>query len=215
MTVSFRGLWEDSLDCAILNSCCYLDSCNAQLSWHYYTQSDTALKLFGYESPSNFILPKPAGLDALMWRGKSFQSRDELLWRAAPSFLSRIPTRDGFYSEDPMVCILEYPISVGASWTYRDSGKPWRMDRQVMLEKELSVEAGKFPVFQVEMLYDRDNDGHWDDDIHIIDHFASEGLIRREILIDSIHVISPQGIRTGGLFRVLDVYELARYELNE
>lgn len=214
VTVSYHGTWDDSLERFVLNSFCCHEDCRDHTSWHHYTQNDTALLLLGYKSPVNQILPKPAQKAQLSWMGATYSSMAGLLSQVAPSPLWRTPAMDSVHIEDPMIQVLKYPLVPGAQWTYRDSGNPWKIDREVIFQKQLSVSAGSFSVYEIQMTFDMDNDGDWDQNIHITDHFAQQGLIRREIFIDSVVVVSPDGTLPDQLIRYLDVYELNRFRVN-
>lgn len=213
VTVSYQGLWGDSLEYSVLNSYCR-DGCEDHTAWHYYTQNDSGLFLFGYESPVNVIAPKITPHLVSSLGGKTFISNDAFFIHSAPAVLPQIPVSDSIYIENPMVRVLEYPLHQGASWTYRDSGNPWRMDREVVFSEELMLENDSFLAFEIVTHYDKNHDGVWDEDLYIKDHFAAEGLVRREIFMDSIFVMSEDGSFTKELKQLVDVYELSRYRLN-
>ncbi|MCF7903773.1 MAG: hypothetical protein K9M49_01350 [Candidatus Marinimicrobia bacterium] len=214
VTVSFQGLWGDSMEYCVLNGSSCLEGCDEHSSWHYYTQNDTGLLLFGYKSSVNLAIPKGAHPARYKWGGQSFNSRDELLSLTAPSFLAWVPARDTITLEDPMVKALEYPIYEGANWTYRDSGSPWRMEREVLYTEDVLVDGDSFSAYVIRTHFDRDHDGTQDNDVYIVDHFTRAGLARRKIFIDSVLVFTPQGLPTGQYIQIEDLYELDRVKIN-
>lgn len=138
----------------------------------------------------------PAGTSFAI-NGQRFGSSQELL--AAFPVLGYGSARSvtELYVENPPAMVLAYPLAEGSHWTYRQSGNPWRIDRRVTGWGPIETPAGKFSAFEVEALYDIDNDGVWDSNIAAIDHVAPEGLVRREISIQNVQVSDEQGAVIG------------------
>jgi hypothetical protein len=114
---------------------------------------------------------------------------------------------DSIIFEDPPVRCLEYPLRVGAQWTYREAGNPWHMDKKVLRKRRFEVEAGDFSCFEIRWLYDFDNDGSWDEDIWITDYMSSIGLVDRRIFVGGSAESDEYGNELG-FIDSFDEYEL-------
>ena len=149
------------------------------------------------------VAPKRIRAGPIVFKGKSFNSIQELVrtFERGP-LLSRV-WADSLIFEDPPIKTLHYPLEVGATWTYRLSGQPWRMDKKVIAKDIVAVPAGQFFCFEIQWLYDLDADGQWDEDITIYDEIGSIGLVRRQIIITG----SKRNDEHGNPIRHFDVIQ--------
>ncbi|MCH7852562.1 MAG: hypothetical protein IIC41_07255, partial [Candidatus Marinimicrobia bacterium] len=118
------------------------------------------------------------------------------------------------YIEDPPLMVLQYPLEQDTTWTYRYAHDPWRIDKVVIGEEEVTVPAGTFKCINVKWLYDIDNDGEWDTEIIIEDYFGDVGLVKREVTVIGMISINEPG-EIVGYFDAMDRYTLEAVSLEE
>ena len=157
----------------------------------YYRQEDDGLYLIGYQGFGTFAIPKesPEMMPAV---GSLIAGRKFATFRALSAWLqldilggARVAS-DSIYYEDLPVKILHYPPDVGSSWTYREANNPWRIDKFIEGQVEVTVPAGTYDCFTVRWLYDFHSDGEWDTDIVVVDYIGKLGLVRRETIITGV-----------------------------
>jgi hypothetical protein len=145
--------------------------------------------------------------------GRQFNSVDEIL-AAIERTLAPFPTAAGRGDlEDPPVKSLQYPLTIGSQWTRRTTGNPWRIDKQVTGQEQITVPAGEFDAFQIKWLYDLDADGNWDEEVTYVDYVADVGLVKRVISISGIEITSPWG-DSAGYAEFTEVIQLTGYNID-
>lgn len=108
---------------------------------------------------------------------------------------------------DPPLKSLQFPMRVGSQWTYRPPGNPWLIDKRINSEGPVEVPAGSFQAYEVQWLYDIDEDGSYDEQIDLRDQISYEGLLDRTLLITGIVMMDESG-DTLGTFDIMDKWEL-------
>lgn len=189
------------------------DTTNTYTGKHYYKNDDEGLYIYAY-IPSGTIYPRKQEKTSIFFKGMEFDDFHQLsnfVHQLSPN--SRI-LLDSIRFEVPPVKTLQYPIEIGAQWTYREDNDPWRMDKLVADQKIVELEIGTFDCYEIKWLYDFDHDGIWDDDIWIIDYLSTKGLIQRNITILRIIEMTTYG-STGRYFDGFDIYTLTELNVEE
>ncbi|MCD6250225.1 MAG: hypothetical protein J7J98_07855 [candidate division Zixibacteria bacterium] len=192
----FEETWFD-LDQVTLNN---------STTWYHVTND--GLYLVGYDGPGNII---PASLSTsyrYRFGGREFESVSELLGQVEGTGVALSPRE--LIVEDPPKLGLEYPISIGAEWVFREDD-PWRIEKQIHDFEIISVPAGNFGCFVVSWLEDTNNDGSFNDNLVFLDYIAEEGLVRRSILMANVLVVDEHGNELG-FIDITDEYELVAWE---
>ncbi len=171
-------------------------------SYSYYTQSSGWLYLQGY-IPSSLIDPQPAGQSQSFRLGeRTFRSLQDAI-RLLEEPISTTAT-DSITREYPPLTIIKYPLATGDQWTFRQSGRPWRIDKR-------TGESGWDPQFglwyyEVRWLYDMNGDGVWDSDIIVTDRISVKGILRRRFDLLNLEVITENSPEAVGYVDVCDEY---------
>lgn len=166
-------------------------------SWSYYNNQREGLYFYAYEGASN--LP-PAQLSSgyrIYFKGKYFRDLIEFIQRLELALVFQPPLPTQLIYEIPPLKAIEYPLRIGAQWTYRPRGEPWRIDKQVVGKTFLRVPVGSFSCWVIKWLYDLDDDQVWDNDIQFLDYLSSSGIVKRSILIKNIVLIDEFGNQIG------------------
>lgn len=164
-------------------------------STSYYKNRDDGLYLLGYSAGGvGDYFPKRTTRGRYLLNGTRFSSIDDMM---AMFHFASIHTfgyqDDSLYFEQPPVKAIAYPLEVNRRWIYRESGRPWRIEKEVTGRRTLSVPAGEYDAYRIRWWYDIDDDGNWDDNISIVDFVAQIGLIKRTISIHGIEEVAPGG----------------------
>lgn len=159
---------------------------------YYYNNKEDGLYLYGYKGFGHFgfpvIIPKTLEKGErqvnIFFKGMYFNS----VWELLDLFQQELPVHyavrsDSIILEEPPVKVLHYPLETGVSWTYRTSGNPWRIDKHVEGEEQITVPAGEFVCYKIKWLYDIDDNGEWDTDIFTEDYIGQEGLVQRQMTL--------------------------------
>ena len=174
----------------------------------WYHVAGDGLYLAGYDGAGNIIPAATAASYRYRFGGRTFGSVSELLGIVEGTGTALSPRE--LVVENPPKLGLEYPIEIGAEWTFRENN-PWHIEKQINDFEIISVPAGDFGCFVVRWLEDTDNDGSFNDNLVFFDYIAEEGLIKRSILIANVLVIDEQGNELG-FIDITDVYELVAWE---
>ncbi|MFB0515080.1 MAG: hypothetical protein ACETWG_00565 [Candidatus Neomarinimicrobiota bacterium] len=163
----------------------------------YYNNTDEGLYLYAYEPGGLLVLPKTQTSGRILFKGRTFGSVRELSAYLQAALPLRFVMNDSIYFEDPPVKVLQYPLKVGAIWTFREAENPWRIDKQVLAEEDFQAPAGEFSCYKIQWLYDFDEDEQWDEDITVFDYIAPEGLVYREITLTGSVWMDEYGNKMG------------------
>jgi hypothetical protein len=168
----------------------------------YYSFSSNSLFLHGYLGGS-LIIPGRPGLahgdhlqrDQLSFvvAGRSFRTMRDLERYVEEPLFAAHP--DTIIREYPPLLGIRYPLVTGDQWTYRPTGRPFRIDKRTGpagLDRALGLRY-----YEVRWMYDIDGNGEWDDFISLVDRISSRGLIRRTVDIRNIRVYNLWGEEVG------------------
>jgi hypothetical protein len=162
----------------------------------YYVALSHGLYLVDRTGPCTDVTPKLGSGVSYHWGGRVFHSVEELFGSLGdgPALAASDP-----YEYLDYVC-LQYPLHVGAKWTYLYMESPTlRIDHRVVDWRRREVPAGSFDCFTIQWLWDLDADGVWDDLIEKYDYIAAEGLVKRtlrlrDVIIYDYHSPYPVGM---------------------
>jgi hypothetical protein len=173
----------------------------------YYESNEKGFFLHGYLSYGGTIAPKRSPLNQrFMFKGNAAPSISEFVWRITRPY--EVSPLDTIRREYPPLMVLQFPLDVGTAWTFRGPGSYIHIDKKVIGRVDVAAAGNTYNCFEVQWLYDMDNDGVTDTDLTVIDCIASEGLIQRTIQFSNIVIAtseSPEGI---GLIDSRQVYLL-------
>ncbi len=163
-------------------------------SFSYYKNQDDGLHLFAYSRGGvGDYFPKPVGSVRYVLNGQQFPSLASLPGGALVSGHMDTPPEDSLFFEVPPVKALAYPLETGRRWIYRESGEPWRIEKEITDFVRITVPAGEYDAYRIRWWYDINDDGRWDENIRIVDFISRIGLIQRTIQISGIEEVSPGG----------------------
>jgi len=111
---------------------------------------------------------------------------------------------DTIIREIPPLKTIQYPLTTGDQWTFRAAGSLFRIDKLVGQERYGPVNGMLFRYFEVNWLYDFDNDGAWDENIRVTDFISDKGLVKRTVELKDIIVTGPGGPDPIGLLDAKD-----------
>ena len=185
-----------------------LDQVTLSNSTTWYHVANDGLYLAGYDGAGNIIPAATAVSHRFRFGGREFASVSELLGMVEGTGTALSPRE--IIVENPPKLGLEYPIAIGAEWTFREN-EPWHIEKQIHDFEIISVPAGEFGCFVVRWLEDTDNDGSFNDNLVFFDYIAEEGLIKRSILMANVLVIDEHGNELG-FIDITDEYELVAWE---
>jgi len=178
----------------------------------YFGETEEGLYYYAYSSPPyTKVTPlkiKPNGY--FYFKGRRFNTVQEifsLIKEGVEAFAKR---SNGIIYENPPLKSLQYPLEVGSQWTYREPGNPLHMDKRISVRQNISVPAGDFDCFEIQWLYDIDEDGQWDDDIELFDYMSTTGLIKRSITIRDLIYIDYE---VGGMVDWSEEFVLTGYQV--
>ncbi len=184
------------------------------MSYNYYQQKSDGLFLVAYRDANALIvLPKTAGQTHILFKGRSYANIGQLV-NVLLNPSSMMKTSDSLYFEDAPVQAYKYPLKVGAQWTYRQYGHPFRIEKRIVDTETIATPAGSFHCFKIQFLYDMDQDQQWDEDLGITDLVAKEGIIKRSVVIKGVKQFDEEG-NLIDQYDFHETYTLIEYELKE
>jgi hypothetical protein len=149
------------------------------LSETFYSNRADGFYMHGYKSAGTMCLPKSNVANKILFKGYAFNNIREITDFLVQSIPLHKVSIDSLIIEQPPIKILDYPLKVGARWSYRLEHDPWRIDREVLATETVQVPAGKFVCYKIRFHYDFDNDGEWDENVVLTDYISSQGLVKR------------------------------------
>ncbi len=161
------------------------ESGNEYTDYAYYQNLEDGLYYTAYRG-AGFVIPKNAKNGAVSINGRRFQSVREFINTLTKQSTLQGISSDTLIYENPPLLSIQYPLEVGAQWTYRTAGNPWRIDKKVVGYAPVTVPAGTFMSFQIQWLIDLNDDGQWDDNIIFYDYISAKGLIKRDITLKNV-----------------------------
>jgi len=162
--------------------------------------NNTADGLFSYAYSGIGFTAAPAKRkvgDYLIFKNRRFENEQELMAFARELVNQASKTgADEITIENPPLKSLSYPLLVGRQWWYRENA-PWPMRKAVTRTTYRDVPAGRFWCWELQMLYDIDDDGDWDDDIIYYEYISPIGLIERSVTFTGIEYTDVLGDHLG------------------
>jgi len=172
-----------------------------QKKFDWYSNSDTALSLIAYSNAgaTQPVIPKIHGRQYI-----TFNELLSIIKSPGPgifSFSTSTPTDSIYYYEIPRQA-LAYPLAVNKRWV--ELIYPWYRERYVekIVIKSFQKQSLKCYVVKVD----------WPGfDIEFNDYISlDKGLVKREILADSIIITDPSHPDSGGFGRISNYSNLVR-----
>jgi hypothetical protein len=178
----------------------------------YYSNESDGFYIHAYAGLS-IILPKK-GFPILSFKNKSYQNMEHLLSTISYRFQYPVNSQiDSVYLEIPPLLVLPYPMQLGQSWNFRNSGDPYLIVKRVVDRETITTKSGRFTADVIQWLYDFDANGQWDDDITYLDYYSSVGLVKRSITFLNIALVD-QGGNAIGYVDFSEISELKSYIVN-
>ncbi|MDP2208193.1 MAG: hypothetical protein Q8K98_05375 [Bacteroidota bacterium] len=162
-------------------------------SFSYYIKTPEALYLYGY-SGGSLLAPKTNSSTKLIFHGKTFYNFQSLI-----DFIEQKVNHysDSVYIENPTPKVYQYPLQVGIKWTFRDYGKPFLIEKEVIDKEVIRTPAGNFNAYVIRWYYDMDMNQIYDPDIIVTEYLHAVGLVKRVFTIKDIMITtseSPEGM---------------------
>ena len=147
------------------------------ISHRYFSADSSGLYLHGYSGGGLYGPTAREGFAQYSFHGITSSSIRGLV----DAFLleANYLEADTIIREIPPLKTIQYPLTTGDQWTFRPADRPFRIDKLVGQEKYGSVNGMLFRYFEVNWLYDLNNDGVWDENIQLIDLISDKGLVYR------------------------------------
>ncbi|MCL6495121.1 MAG: hypothetical protein K6T54_10140 [Ignavibacterium sp.] len=167
----------------------------------WYINSDSGFYAIAYSNPgtSNFIIPKQ-----IFSSPESFKQLIKSIG-VAPAFYFSLPNSNQlsdsiqFYTYPRKV--LAYPLKIGSRWI--ELIEPFYRERFIRKQEIININGIEYNCYKVE--------ADWDFDISFNDYIdLSRGLIKREIISDSLRIISQNSPEPEGYFKLTSISELVR-----
>jgi hypothetical protein len=184
----------------------------------YYRNNDDGLFYCAYKegAGSGLFLPKISQNQKVRFGGMHFKNIVELSnYFQNLGILQKMNGDSIVYFDKPQKS-LAYPLKVGEIWNFREAGDPWKMEKTVTGRERVQTEAGYFDCFKIVTLYDRNDDGLWDDDIKYTDYVCEAGLVKRVFELKNVGMTVENDPSGGSVYSdVWDVYTLTEVNIEE
>jgi hypothetical protein len=178
----------------------------------YFSLDQNALWIHGYKGAGDLALPKRAHRPpAISLNGRSFASLRQLV-NALLGINPSVGT-DSLVREIPPLLSLRFPLTIGAEWTFRERGHPFRIDKKVVGDSGVTVAGIRYECAKVQWLYDLDGNGLWDTTTSIIDFVSPQGLLNRTIDITDAILTGSGSPDMIGTFNWKDEYTATTVDL--
>ena len=192
------------------------DTVSGDESYHTYNYFRNTPDGFYWQASSGIntrISPiKPHPDVFFLFRGQRYGSVREIFQTIEKTIrVARVAPYSLDYNDPPPVS-LRYPLAVGSQWSFRADCDPWCMDKKIISWKSLSVVAEEFSCYDIQWLWDMEDDGQWDDDIERHDYLAEIGLVARETIFRDIIATTVTG-DTLGIFDAWEAFYLTDYQV--
>jgi hypothetical protein len=208
-----RETLHDTLETYVFHETFTLHGYGVYHSENYFNNWSDGFYNFASYGVNDQLTPlKPGHQPSVYFKGRYFNTVREVFDWLKTGIESQARLVDSLEYEDPPLRCLAYPLTVGAQWTYRYPGNPWHMEKAVIGRANQTVPAGDFDCFEIQWLYDLNDDGTWDDDIDIFDQISQIGLVKRSITIRGIVLEDPWSPEPLGYFDAKEEYVLTDYQ---
>jgi hypothetical protein len=171
----------------------------------WYAHPDTAFLGIAATPPTHSGPPwKIARTTRLKFAGREFSSVRDLsryLYQTRNSHLTS--TYSGTVFLDPPKKLFVFPLTLGTSWISMTD--PWEVEREVVSEEWVHVQAGDFLTLKIEMRPDVEG-------LELYEWLSDEGSIKDSAHVDSITITDPTSPEPIGYGVAYDKYELLGYQ---
>lgn len=174
----------------------------------FYTKTKDGLYSVAYRTGAIMSYPKQVEPRRFIFHNQEYNDLQAFSQALQMGVMPLSEGEDSIYFESPPVQALAFPFKVGGEWDYRKADHPWHMGRKVVARTNLDVDSVSYDCYQVNTLYDMEDDGEWDDDIGVTDYYSAEGLIQRQIKVLGILEMDSQAGLTGRKINSYDRYVL-------
>lgn len=167
----------------------------------WYVNADSGLYSVAYSNPgaSQIIIPKqnPKSLEFFKQLIKSIGVSPNLNFNS--DYSNQLSDSIQYYTYPRKV--LAYPIKIGSQWI--ELIKPFYRSRFISKQEIININGTDYNCFKVE--------ADWGRNLIFNDYIdLSAGLIKREIISDSLEIISPNSPDPEGYLKISSVSELVR-----
>ncbi len=176
----------------------------------YYANQEDGLYFYAYEGPG-YVIPKVSPRKRIYFQGHFFSSVRELLRTLESAVDRHALSSDSLIYENPPLKALPYPLELGAEWTYRPPGRPWRIDKKVVGQEDIEVPSGKFRCHKIQWFIEIQDP----EKLEFFDYVGSAGLIRRHVVAKDLIVTSEDSPEPIGMYDVEEISDLSAFELKE
>lgn len=118
------------------------------------------------------------------------------------------------FIENPPLLDIQFPLGENSSWIYRNptEGRELKIEKYVAGRERLNVKGGDFDCYKIkwEYLYDERFNG-----MEVTEWIAREGLIKIQMVIDSLTLTKPSGETVAEGARYTDTYTLKKLDINQ
>ncbi|MGQ9798224.1 MAG: hypothetical protein ACUVRG_02870 [Ignavibacterium sp.] len=171
----------------------------------WYVNADSGLYAIAYSNPgaSQIIIPKqnPKSLESFKQLIKSIGVSPNFNFNS--DYSNQLSDSIQFYTYPRKV--LAYPIKIGSQWI--ELIEPFYRRRFISKQEIININGTDYNCFKVESHWAWD----WNWDLTYNDYIdVSAGLIKREIISDSLVIISPNSQYPEGYLKITSVSKLVR-----
>ena len=154
---------HDSISTFVLLDILYEDA-RSFPSEAYFNNKEDGLYFYAYKN-ANHAVPKATLSRKIHFKGRYFNSISEITSLITNVGWSNNSTDDSIRFENPPLKSLPRVYRIGDQWTYRENGKPFRIDKKIVGKELLQTHGGNFECYKVQWLIDFDDNGQWDEEI--------------------------------------------------
>ena len=159
-------------------------------SKEYYNKSNNSFICYAYDNSENFT-PKNNN------KKIKFKFNDKLYDNIQQIFTILQKGYDVYDKNsivyDPSIS-LQYPFEINNKWISRQSNNPWKVEKEIIGKKRISLPAGEFDCWEIQWTFPESD---WNNDIDFRDYVSKEGLIKRIINYNNIEVTNNNNILIG------------------
>ena len=159
----------------------------------YYANKENGLMEYAYQG-GGLALPKTNNIKRFLYKGNYFNSITEFIKKLEEIIRLSKTMDDSLIYIDPPRIIYAYPLEIGNEWIFNSM---FRINKEVIAKEKVKTKAGVFQCYKIQIKYDLDTDGVWDDDFIYYEYVSSEGLLKSEITIKNVvltNIENPEGI---------------------
>ncbi len=161
---------------------CKISSSMYDVSYQYYTNDSSGLKVHAYSMASQAFAKKKIKLPL-----------QPVLNKSIPVPFEINTDFDTLYYNYPPMVSLAYPLEIGNSWTYNSfslSEENITIIKRITGIETVSVPSGEFRCFKIEYKY---KGSGFFDEMKITDYYCNKGLVKRVMQRDNMSFTDESG----------------------